>query len=74
MHVVCRCILLFYVNVDKTETLTEMLCAILALREFTYIVIEWRRKGVPFRDHLYVPEVHPDTGVEFCERDDEGPS
>lgn len=68
---VCTCILLFYVNVDKTET-SMMLRAILAQREFTYIVNEWHRKGIPFRDHLYVPEVHPDTGVEFCEREDEG--
>lgn len=66
------CMLLFYVNADKTETSTEMLRAILAQREFTYVVNEWHREGVPFRDHLYVPEVHPDTGVEFCEREDEG--
>lgn len=57
---------------DKTETLTEMLRAILAQREFTYVVNEWHRKGVPFKDHLYVPEVHPDTGMEFCEREDDG--
>ena len=28
--------------------------------------------GVPFRTHAYVPEVHPDTGMIFCEREDEG--
>ena len=28
--------------------------------------------GVPFKDHLHVPEVHPLTGVLFCEREDEG--
>lgn len=27
---------------------------------------------VPFKDHLYVPEVHPVTGMQFCEREDEG--
>lgn len=59
-------------DTDKTETLTEKLRAILAQWEFTHIVREWQRKGVPFRDHLYVPEIHPDTGVEFCEREDEG--
>ena len=49
-----------------------MLRAILAQREYTNIVNEWHRKGVPFKDHLYVPEIHPNTGVEFCEREDEG--
>ena len=29
-------------------------------------------KGVPFRSHLHVPEVHPLTGMMFCEREDEG--
>ena len=28
--------------------------------------------GVPFKDHLHVSEVHPLTGVLFCEREDEG--
>ena len=27
---------------------------------------------MPFKDHLYVPEVHPLTGAGFCEREDEG--
>ena len=31
----------------------------------------WHSKGIPFKDHLYVPEVHPLTGAEFCEREDE---
>ena len=53
-------------DADKRETLTEMLRAILAQREFTYVVNEWHRKGV----HLYVPEVPPDTGLRFCEWED----
>ena len=28
-------------------------------------------KGTPFKSHLYVTEVHPITGVGFCEREDE---
>jgi len=32
----------------------------------------WVSKGVPFNKHLYVPEIHPITGMEFCEREDEG--
>ena len=32
----------------------------------------WVSKGVPFNNHLYMPEAHPITGLEFCEREDEG--
>ena len=32
----------------------------------------WHAKGIPFKHHVYVPEVHPTTGIEFCEREDEG--
>ena len=28
--------------------------------------------GVPFKDHLHVPEVHSLTGVLFCEQKDKG--
>ena len=31
---------------------------------------EWDHKGVNFSQHLYVPEVHPITGVGFCEMKD----
>ena len=31
----------------------------------------WQDRGVPFKDHLYVPEVHPLTECEFHEREDE---
>ena len=33
---------------------------------------QWNEQGVPFKTHLYVPEVHPVTGMHFCEREDEG--
>ena len=33
--------------------------------------MEWEKKGVPFRSHVYVPEIHPLTGVPFHEREDE---
>ena len=35
-------------------------------------VMEWEEKGVPFRSHAYVPEVHPLTKTDFHEREDEG--
>ena len=49
-----------------------MLRSILAQLEFTYIVRQYDDSGVPFRTHLYVPEVHPDSGTIFLEREDEG--
>lgn len=39
--------------------------------EYTYKVQTWDKKGVPFRTHMYVPEVNPITGMEFHEREDE---
>jgi len=56
----------------KDETMVEKLKSILAQLEYKYQVDLWQSKDVPFRDHLYVPEVHPDTGLGFCEREDEG--
>ena len=29
-------------------------------------------KGIPFINHVYVPEIHPLTQTGFCEREDEG--
>ena len=40
--------------------------------EYAYMVRHYHDEvGVPFRDHLYVPEPHPVTGIMFCEREDE---
>ena len=49
-----------------------MLRAILAQLVFTHEVNQWHSKGVTFKDHLYVPEIHPVTKMQFCEREDEG--
>lgn len=59
---VCLCI-----QTGKTETPVEMLRSILAQLHYQYEVLEWAKKGVPFRSHLYVPEVHPLTGEPFHE-------
>ena len=48
-----------------------MLRSILAQFECTFQVCDWDRKGVPFEVHFYVPEVHPITGAEFHEREDD---
>lgn len=49
-----------------------MLRSILSQLQYKYEVDSWSAKGVPFKQHMYVPEVHPITGVGFCEREDEG--
>ena len=40
--------------------------------EYQYQVNLFHSKGIPFNNHLCVPEVHPITGKGFCEREDEG--
>ena len=60
------------VHVGKDETKAEKLRSILSQLEYKYKINLWQFKGVPFKDHMYVPEVHPVTGPEFCEREDEG--
>lgn len=55
----------------KDEGKLEKLRSILAQLEYQYQVNYWESKGVPFKSHLYVPEIHPVTGMEFCEREDE---
>ena len=59
------------VSVGKTETKVEKLRSIMAQLEYTYQINQLSSKGIPFKEHLYVPEVHPITKVEFCEREDE---
>ena len=46
--------------------------SILAQLEFSHLVRDYHdRLGIPFRYHLYVPEIHPITNEPFCEREDE---
>lgn len=40
----------------------------MAQLEYKHQVNTWQ----PFKKHLYVPEVHPDTGKPFYECEDEG--
>ena len=46
--------------------------SIMAQLEYKYQVNTWYLNGVPFKTHLYVPEIHPETDEQFCEREDEG--
>ena len=57
--------------VGKTERTVDKLRSILAQMEYSYQVRSWSDKGVPFRTHIYVPEVHHLTGKRFHEREDE---
>ena len=59
-----------YLGKDKTRI--EKFCSLLAQLEYVHQVNDWHSKGVPLKDHVYVPAVHPLTGVEFCEHEDEG--
>lgn len=58
--------------IGKTESPLEMLRSIHSQLFYQHSVLEWEEKGVPFRSHVYVPEVHPETGAVFQEREDEG--
>lgn len=58
-------------HIGKSETVVEMLRSILSQMEYQYEILEWEKRGVPFCSRIYVPEVHPLTGVHFHEREDE---
>ena len=62
---------MFIITIGMTESLEDKLRSIIAQLEFHFIIDEWEKKGVPFRMHLYVPEIHPITKEVFCEREDE---
>lgn len=69
----CECsniYLYLIIAVGKREEEVDKLRSILAQLEFTHTVREYERNGVPFRHHLHVPEVHPETGNVFYERED----
>ena len=59
------------ITTGKSETITDMMRSILAQLEFKYQILEWERKGVPFRQHLYILEIHPVTKQAYFEMEDE---
>ena len=65
-------IYLLSLHLGKSESSDEMLRSVLAQLHYRHQVLEWEAKGVPFRTHVYVPEVHSQTGEYFHEREDEG--
>ena len=59
------------ITTGEAETITDKMRSILAQLEFKYQILEWERKGVPFRQHIYVPEIHPVSKEVYCEMEDE---
>ena len=57
--------------VGEEEDLNDKLRSILSQFEYVYQVSIWEEKGVQFKKHFYVPEVHPLTRAEFHEREDD---
>ena len=55
----------------RTKGIKDKLRSILAQFKYQHRLQQWEQKGVEFRTYLYVPEVHPETNEEFCEREDE---
>ena len=51
--------------------MADKMRSILAQLDFTYQIHQLESEGVPFQVHLYVPEIHPITGLPFCEHEDE---
>ena len=66
-----ECVVNTFCISGKDETKTEKLRSILAQFEYKYQIDVFNAKGIPFKKHLYVPEIHPTTQTGFCEREDE---
>ena len=54
-------IIILLLTVDKDETRVDKLRSILSQWEFKYQVDSWHAQGVPFKEHLYVPQRRMDT-------------
>ena len=46
--------------------------SILAQYEYHRTILDYEKSGIPFRYHLYVPEVNQITKEKFHDREDEG--
>jgi hypothetical protein len=56
---------------DRAENRTGKLKSILAKLDYTHQVLQYDKNGIPFCTYLYVPEIHPITGCEYHEREDD---
>ena len=52
-------------HVGVSESFDDQLRSILAQLEYAFVVSAYEENGVPFRAHMYVPEVHPATDEIF---------
>ena len=53
---------------QSRETRADKLRSIVAQMVYADMIDKWNQQGVPFRKHLYVPEIHPITKTQFHER------
>ena len=58
-------------NVGVDEDLCAKMKSILSQMEYGYQISGWVSKGVRFDYHLYVPEVHSDSGSLYYENEDD---
>ena len=59
-------------NIERQqETKEDKLRSILSQLEYKYQVIQHDCNGIPYRTHIYVPEIYPITLMEFHEREDD---
>ena len=59
-----------HITIGQPETVTDMMRSILAQLEYKYQNLECERKGVPFPQHVYVPEIHPVSKQVYWEMED----
>ena len=57
--------MLCHESLGKNESKLEKVCSIMAQLEYRYQVNTWDAKAIPFKKHLYVSEVHPETGNRY---------
>ena len=51
--------------------MADKLRSIVAQFEFSHQIRSLEAEGVPFRTYMYVPELHQESQMPFCEREDE---
>ena len=69
MYIYTFCVLII---IGRPETRADKLRSIVAQMIYAHAIDCWDKNGVPFRTHMYIPEVHPLTLAPFHEREDEG--
>ena len=68
MEVYCKSFIVW--QILHFEKRVDKLRSILAQLEFSSVVCQYDQKGVPFKSHMHVPKIHPDTTSTWYERED----